>query len=643
MSALYCYREILAGSEWGSVKEMKGCGYVLALALIFSLGTINRGAYHELIYIWLGAGILVALMLVLKRRAQKIADQEYEEAQKKTAESQAAKPVQAPEKAVIDSYAFEKDTEIIRVPKEMHSEDRDKFFCPDGPYAFPYLDELRKKKIETVSLNGVNAGWITDLSRLFVGFENVKQIDMTGFSSSEATSMHNMFYECEKLVSVDFTGFDTSYVTDMSGMFWRCIALPGLDCSSFDTSKVTDMRLMFCGCWKLKHLNLSGFDTSKVRAMDCMFSGCERLDSLDVKHFNTANVTDMSCMFNRCASLLSLDLTGFDTSKVRRMNRMFDSCGLLTELDLSSFDTRNVETMKEMFKNCTNLARLDLSGFDFSNVKELGNMFSGCDGLKEVVLSDTVLKCMGERETGRTITKYEPRSESEMEPVYAYGAQSRSQVYAYSDPYKAVTEKEVEKVPFSKLSETEKKKWLGLSEKACLTIVRHAKPASSGSPVSRAPEEKKQETPHKAPEQRVRNEDFEIRDRVLIKYKGNESHVTVPDGVERIRENAFTAIEKFMEWVGRPGDEGVVTFEEERPLKYIREIDLPDSVTVIEEGALAQCENLERIRFGKNIREIKAFEFSGCRKLKTVVVSEETRIGERAFRKETEIIRAPKE
>ncbi|MBQ2432870.1 MAG: hypothetical protein II266_00435, partial [Clostridia bacterium] len=29
-----------------------------------------------------------------------------------------------------------------------------------------------------------------------------------------------------------------------------------------------------------------------------------------------------------------------------------------------------------------------------------------------------------------------------------------------------------------------------------------------------------------APEQRVRNEDFEMKNRALIKYKGNESHVT---------------------------------------------------------------------------------------------------------------------
>lgn len=211
-----------------------------------------------------------------------------------------------------------------------------------------------------------------------------------------------------------------------------------------------------------------------------------------------------------------------------------------------------------------------------------------------------------------------------------------------------VLERRVQKIADQEYEEAQKKaaqtqaaKPVQVPEKAAERRVVNS--ASSGSPVSHAPEEKKQETPQKAPGQRGRNEDFEIRDRVLIKYNGNESHVTVPDGVERIRENAFTAIEKFMEWVGRPGDEGVVTFEEERPLKFIREIDLPDSVTVIEEGALAQCENLERIRFGKNIREIKAFEFSGCRKLKTVVVSDETRIDERAFRKETEIIRAPKE
>lgn len=169
------------------------------------------------------------------------------------------------------------------------------------------------------------------------------------------------------------------------------------------------------------------------------------------------------------------------------------------------------------------------------------------------------------------------------------------------------------------------------------------KPVSPVSPVTRAPEEKKQEAPDKASEQRIRNEDFEIKNRALIKYKGNESHVTVPDGVERICTYAFTEIEKFMVWVGRPGDEGVVTHEIERPMDYVREVVLPDSVTHIEGRAFAWCENLESVRFGKNIRVIEKDAFCLCRKLKQVVIFKDTVIDIRAFEKETEIIRAPKQ
>lgn len=146
-----------------------------------------------------------------------------------------------------------------------------------------------------------------------------------------------------------------------------------------------------------------------------------------------------------------------------------------------------------------------------------------------------------------------------------------------------------------------------------------------------------------APEQRVRKEDFEIKNSALIKYKGNESHVTVPDGVERICTYAFTEIEKFMVWVGRPGDEGVVTHEIERPMDYVREVVLPDSVSHIEGRAFAWCENLESVRFGKNIRVIEKGAFDLCGKLKQVIVPEHAQISEGAFDGATEIIRVPKE
>ena len=84
-------------------------------------------------------------------------------------------------------------------------------------------------------------------------------------------------------------------------------------------------------------------------------------------------------------------------------------------------------------------------------------------------------------------------------------------------------------------------------------------------------------------------QDFRIERGTLESYLGKDACVMVPHGVERIRMHAFTQIENYMVWVGRPGDEGVVTHEIERPMDYIRQVILPDSVTHIEEIGRASC------------------------------------------------------
>lgn len=398
------------------------------------------------------------------------------------------KKVKVPEETTIEDGAFEKTTEIVRVPKNQSASNdafrtassakKCKSLTPDEFERIRSISEDQKKQIEVISINGDNADRMTNLSKLFHKFHGVKKIDISHVDTSFATSMYLMFYECRKLEELNMTGMNTSGVVNMQGVFWMCESLVKLDLSSFDTSHVREMGYMFTSCRNLRDLNLSGFDTSAAENMTCMFSGCAMLNPIDVSRFNTANVTDMSCMFNGCKSLLKLDLTGFDTSKVRSMARMFDSCQSLAELDLSSFNTGNVESMNEMFKNCASLVQLNLSGFDFSNVKDVKNMFSGCVSLKTVVLSDTVLKCRTERKTGRVITRTVPRSEEEMEPVYAYGAQSRSQVYACSDPYKTVMEEEVKTVSLGELSEKEIIESLGLNGDVRLTIVKHQAPVS---------------------------------------------------------------------------------------------------------------------------------------------------------------------
>ncbi len=50
-------------------------------------------------------------------------------------------------------------------------------------------------------------------------------------------------------------------------------------------------------------------------------------------------------------------------------------------------------------------------------------------------------------------------------------------------------------------------------------------------------------------------------------------------------------------------------------LTKIKEIILPDSVTLIGHGIIQDCPNLERLYIGKNVKEIRENSFSGCPKL----------------------------
>ena len=102
--------------------------------------------------------------------------------------------------------------------------------------------------------------------------------------------------------------------------------------------------------------------------------------------------------------------------------------------------------------------------------------------------------------------------------------------------------------------------------------------------------------------------DFEIDDDVLKDYTGNDIHVTVPDGVTRIDDYAFS----------NKSD--------------IQTIVLPESVTVIGENAFRHCDSLETIHLHEGITEIASDAFTYCDSLTSVELPRtlET-IGEDAF------------
>ncbi len=102
--------------------------------------------------------------------------------------------------------------------------------------------------------------------------------------------------------------------------------------------------------------------------------------------------------------------------------------------------------------------------------------------------------------------------------------------------------------------------------------------------------------------------DFKMDGTTLVKYKGTDTSVSVPDTVEIIGESAF---------------EGNTTVEQ---------VVIPDSVKEIQPYAFWGCEKLSTIVLGKGLTEIDDYAFTGCKGLsKMLIPSNVKSIGIMAF------------
>lgn len=155
-------------------------------------------------------------------------------------------------------------------------------------------------------------------------------------------------------------------------------------------------------------------------------------------------------------------------------------------------------------------------------------------------------------------------------------------------------------------------------------------------------------------EPNVNNEDFEIVDGVLVKYRGNDSDVVIPDGVTDIGEEAF-AMCYSLETVKLPenlrtigakafygcehlkeieipngvSDMGEAAFQFCRELTTVR---LPESLSIIPSEAFTYCYNLSQIEIPNGVTEIGYYAFGCCDSLETVTLPKSFRtFGEEAF------------
>ncbi|MDE7247383.1 MAG: leucine-rich repeat domain-containing protein, partial [Lachnospiraceae bacterium] len=98
-----------------------------------------------------------------------------------------------------------------------------------------------------------------------------------------------------------------------------------------------------------------------------------------------------------------------------------------------------------------------------------------------------------------------------------------------------------------------------------------------------------------------------VGDGILLAYRGQGGDVAIPDNVKMLGAEVCK---------GRTGITGV---------------QIPDSVSVIGEGAFEDCHNLENIRGGNGVRQIRDRAFAGCPVKTVTIASSVEQIGLRAF------------
>lgn len=106
---------------------------------------------------------------------------------------------------------------------------------------------------------------------------------------------------------------------------------------------------------------------------------------------------------------------------------------------------------------------------------------------------------------------------------------------------------------------------------------------------------------------------FEIEDGTLVRYRGAEAHVVIPDGITEVGSESFVEC------------------------SFMKSIKFPATITKIGEYSFCNCTGLEEIIIPASVKEISCGAFFHCISLKRVVIEGDTVIMDRAFQSCTKL------
>ena len=128
----------------------------------------------------------------------------------------------------------------------------------------------------------------------------------------------------------------------------------------------------------------------------------------------------------------------------------------------------------------------------------------------------------------------------------------------------------------------------------------------------------------------AKDKDFVIKNGVLVRYKGDDPHVEIPEGVTCIGEDAFAS--KAIQTVNMPDTITKIGWRAFKECKCLSEVNLSKGLTSIGIDAFAYCSSLTELNIPEGVTSIGNGAFSDCYALSKVSLPDSVmKIGNRAF------------
>jgi len=136
------------------------------------------------------------------------------------------------------------------------------------------LKAITPKNVHTFRMENLKFNKTLDLSEWFKNSTTLESFTMDNVELS-ASSLIGAFDGCSNVTKIEFGDkINTANVTDMSNMFRGCFELKDLDVTHFNTANVAKFAHMFDSCYSLEVLDISSFKISHLTlgsALEYMF------------------------------------------------------------------------------------------------------------------------------------------------------------------------------------------------------------------------------------------------------------------------------------------------------------------------------------------------------------------------------------